>query len=257
MAKVVPPTLDSGFGSVPLLNAFFAELAEKLDNTVSRDGTAPNNMAAELDMNSNRVTNLAPAVNPNDAVTLSQLSGMASGAVISRQEQQFPPFGATIIVPETFTFTIGQNNIAVYFDGVRQFGNYTEVETFEGPGLEFDTPFDGSTWVLLVSNESVGTFDDVPQHFHTTNDITNLSTYTGFDSRYYTETEVDGILSTRVTTNTDQTISGNKTFTGTTQFDGAVNRKDADTSATTRVPRVFVQSGDPGAKAEDGDLWVW
>ena len=31
-------------------------------------------------------------------------------------------------------------------------------------------------------------------HTHTTTDITNLSSYTGFDSRYYTESEVDGLL---------------------------------------------------------------
>ena len=31
-------------------------------------------------------------------------------------------------------------------------------------------------------------------HTHTTSDITNLSAYTGFDARYYTETEVDSML---------------------------------------------------------------
>lgn len=257
MAKVVPPTLDSGFGSVPLLNAFFAELAEQLDNTVSRDGTSPNNMTAELDMNSNRVTNLAPAVNNNDAVTLGQLASLASGAVITKQEVQFPAFGVTTIVPETFSFVAGQNNIAVYIDGIRQVGNYTEVQTGLGLGLEFDVPFNGSQKVILVSNESVGTFDAVPAHNHTTADIVNLSLYTGFDSRYYTEQEIDGILSTRVTTNTAQTISGNKTFSGEVNLHDTVTRKDADTTATTRVPRVFVQSGDPGTKAEDGDIWIW
>lgn len=34
-------------------------------------------------------------------------------------------------------------------------------------------------------------------------------------------------------------------------------RKVANSTATMRIPRVFVQSGDPGAQAADGDLWIW
>lgn len=37
-------------------------------------------------------------------------------------------------------------------------------------------------------------------HTHTTTDITNLSSYTGFDSRYYTESEVDGLLANKLNT---------------------------------------------------------
>lgn len=37
-------------------------------------------------------------------------------------------------------------------------------------------------------------------HTHTTSDITNLSSYTGFDSRYYTETEVNSLLSGKANT---------------------------------------------------------
>ena len=35
------------------------------------------------------------------------------------------------------------------------------------------------------------------------------------------------------------------------------SRKVANSTATMRIPRVFVQSGDPGAAAADGDLWIW
>jgi hypothetical protein len=40
-------------------------------------------------------------------------------------------------------------------------------------------------------------------------------------------------------------------------LDGVVKRKDANSTALTNQPRVFVQSADPGAKAADGDLWAW
>lgn len=32
---------------------------------------------------------------------------------------------------------------------------------------------------------------------------------------------------------------------------------NADGTGTTRIPRTFVQSGDPGADSADGDLWIW
>lgn len=41
------------------------------------------------------------------------------------------------------------------------------------------------------------------------------------------------------------------TFTGTPVL------TNADGTGTTRIPRTFVQSGDPGADSADGDLWVW
>lgn len=40
-------------------------------------------------------------------------------------------------------------------------------------------------------------------------------------------------------------------------FTGSPLLTNADGTGTTRIPRVFVQSGDPGADAGDGDLWVW
>ena len=41
------------------------------------------------------------------------------------------------------------------------------------------------------------------------------------------------------------------TFTGTPVM------QNADGTGTTRIPRVFVQSSDPGADSGDGDLWMW
>ena len=41
------------------------------------------------------------------------------------------------------------------------------------------------------------------------------------------------------------------TFTGTPVL------TNADGTGTTRIPRIFVQSGDPGADSGDGDIWCW
>ena len=51
-------------------------------------------------------------------------------------------------------------------------------------------------------------------HTHTTADITNLSSYTGFDARYYTETESDGRFAPLVHTHTTADITNLSSYTG-------------------------------------------
>jgi hypothetical protein len=75
-----------------------------------------------------------------------------------------------------------------------------------GAGAASGTTFDGTT-ARTISYNTVGAA--ASSHTHTTTDITNLSSYTGLDSRYYTETEVDNFA---VKLTGDQTIDGAKTF---------------------------------------------
>lgn len=57
-----------------------------IDNSISRDGTQPNQMNANLDMNSNRIINLPDALDDQEPVTLSQfnasIGALESGAVL-------------------------------------------------------------------------------------------------------------------------------------------------------------------------------
>lgn len=72
MSKVELRTLESVTGNdaaaTALLNANFEEISEALDNVISRDGTAPNYMDANLDMNNKRLINLADPENDYDAI---------------------------------------------------------------------------------------------------------------------------------------------------------------------------------------------
>lgn len=82
MPKVTLQEVGAGYSASTDLNANNATLEAAIENTLSRDGTAPNQMGANLDMNSHRVTNLADATNPQDAVTLSQVATLALGGTI-------------------------------------------------------------------------------------------------------------------------------------------------------------------------------
>lgn len=70
MAKLSFSTITSGYASVGTLNANFAAISTAFENTLSRDGTSPNAMAGNLDMNSFRVVNLPAPATSSEPVRL-------------------------------------------------------------------------------------------------------------------------------------------------------------------------------------------
>jgi len=74
MAKLTLTDVSAGYLSVATYNANNVLLEAALENTLSRDGTAPNTMSANLDLNSNKVVNVTDGTNNQDAVTLAQLT---------------------------------------------------------------------------------------------------------------------------------------------------------------------------------------
>lgn len=65
--------LNNEASVVNTINANNAAIEAALENTLSRDGTAPNAMGADLDMNSHRIYNLGAPLSPFDAVRLKDL----------------------------------------------------------------------------------------------------------------------------------------------------------------------------------------
>ena len=51
-------TITSGYTSTNVLNANFEALRQAFDNTVSRDGSVPNQLQADLDLDSNDIINV-------------------------------------------------------------------------------------------------------------------------------------------------------------------------------------------------------
>src|SRR5882762_9087163 len=61
------------------INANSNAIQTAFDNTLSRDGTQPNQMKAALDMNSNRILNLPAPISNTDPVRVIDLSNFTSG----------------------------------------------------------------------------------------------------------------------------------------------------------------------------------
>jgi len=83
MAKLTLSTIGSRYGSIDALNANFDAIEAALENTVSLDGTAPNGMEVNLDMNSHKIINLLDPTNNGDAVSKGWLLEQEGNAAAS------------------------------------------------------------------------------------------------------------------------------------------------------------------------------
>mgnify|MGYP001547757395 CR=1 FL=1 len=62
MSKLVVSDIASDYASKQKINSNFDAVVAAIENTLSRDGESPNEMGADLDMNSNRILNLPAPV---------------------------------------------------------------------------------------------------------------------------------------------------------------------------------------------------
>lgn len=69
--------------AVSVFNANNSAITTALDNTLSRDGTTPNQMLSPIDMNSNQVINLPTPATANSALRLSDLTSFVGGGTVT------------------------------------------------------------------------------------------------------------------------------------------------------------------------------
>lgn len=100
MSKITPLfRVISGFLSAVKYNTNADRLEAAFDNTLSRDGSEPNDMGANLDMGEHRIVNLAAPVDVNDAVRLQDILDLEAGEFtldtawdnITDKPSEFPP----------------------------------------------------------------------------------------------------------------------------------------------------------------------
>lgn len=71
-------SLESQPSAIQTLNYNFQLIESALENTLSRDGTSPNQLEATIDANDNRIINLGAPVNGNDAARLVDVANALS-----------------------------------------------------------------------------------------------------------------------------------------------------------------------------------
>jgi hypothetical protein len=133
MAKLTLNTLGSRYGSIDALNDNSDLVEAALENTLSRDGTGPNNMESDLDMDSNRIINLADGINNVDAVNVKQVNGLLqgiySGNIVKLREIATATAGQTVFNLSGLTYTPASNNLSIFINGIKQRLTSAYVET--------------------------------------------------------------------------------------------------------------------------------
>ena len=73
-----PDPINAGFRDTDRWDQILSDISDELANKVDRTGLAPNAMAADLDIGSNRLLNVGTGVNGTDGVNLNQVTNVAT-----------------------------------------------------------------------------------------------------------------------------------------------------------------------------------
>lgn len=236
--KLQLPRLSGGYLDAAQLNEWANLLEAAVENTLSRDGTLPNALTADVDLNGQGLLNSGMSPDdPNAILTRSAvellIQAAASGFVAQRIEEQVATAGQTEITLTTLSYEPETNNVAVYVDGLRVF-DFTEDTPTQ---LTLVDALTVGQVVQIVTNDYLATAS-LPPHRHAWSDLTNVP---DFATRWPAYSEV-----------TDRP----------TQFTPAAhthNASDINAGRMADAQRgVYVQASAPALGAGDaGALWFW
>ena len=127
MSKISLSNLSSGFRSSNKLNENFQQIRTAFDNTLSRDGSTPNQMLASIDMNSNRIINVGA---PKDLTDVARLKDVIGSSINGPRVVTLESLGAAGdgTTDDTAIFTIALTRILEGWTVVGQ-GNYLVSST--------------------------------------------------------------------------------------------------------------------------------
>lgn len=162
MSKLSLNTIGSRYGSIDALNDNFDAIEAAIENTLSLDGTSPNEMEADLDLNGNDLLNVGEVNTASlrlNGVAVSPSTITYNGVV---KETQVATSGQTVFNLSTISYAPLTNNMSVYVDGVYQNpSRYTETSSTRvtfSEGLHVGAVVD---FQVMSLNELSGTADSV------------------------------------------------------------------------------------------------
>ena len=160
MAKLSLNTIGSRYGSIDALNDNFDAIEAAVENTLSLDGTSPNEMEADLDLNGHDLLNVGEVNTASlrlNGVAVSPSTITYNGVV---KETQVATSGQTVFNLSAISYSPLTNNMSVYVDGVYQNpSRYTETSSTRitfSEGLHVGAVVD---FQVMSLNELSGTVD--------------------------------------------------------------------------------------------------
>lgn len=183
------PTISSittGYSSTTLLNNNFEALRNAFDNTLSLDGSSPNSLSSDLDINSNDITNAK-------SVTTTELILGGSRAV-------------NLATTLTFIGAWGASTSYTLNNIVTDSGNAYISLIAHTSGSTFSTDLSAGKWALLASKGASGSGSGDLLASNNLSDLASAATALGNLGLSATATEIN--YTTDVTSNIQAQING-------------------------------------------------
>ena len=180
------PTLSditTGHGTTTKINANFDAIEQAFDNTLSRDGSSPNAMEADLDMNSNQILNLPDATTDREPLTYGQYIAGGASAVVNgfRKETQTATAAQTVFTATSVEWVPGIDNLMVFVNGELQGTDLYTVNS--GTQITFDSGLSAADRVdfivMQIATTQINTVIDaglVSYNPANTSNVTNVET---------------------------------------------------------------------------------
>lgn len=150
--------LQNELTAVTAINANSTLIEGAVDNTLSRDGTSPNQMMANLDMNTNRILNLpAPGI-PTEPLRLQDLIDFEGGGITvltqasQIQSTPFSTISATNVQAALQEIVAESTAVTSFLDStfdIKDSGDITKKVNFEVSGVTT-----GTTRTMTIPNEN-------------------------------------------------------------------------------------------------------
>lgn len=150
MAKrPVVTSISSGYASTTTLNDNFAALVAAFDNTLSRDGSTPNTMDADLDLNGNDILNVNTLTDASGKDILVETKANADAAEAALDEFTDLYLGAKASAPTVDNDGDPLQVGALYFNSTDN-----KFEVYDGSS--FDVAVDSIPAVLPINKGGTG-----------------------------------------------------------------------------------------------------
>lgn len=130
MSKITLNTISSGFQSNDALNANFTAIATAFENTLSRDGSTPNTMSANLDMNGYSIVNALAVEGETNFIW--EGNWTASGTSYVRNNLVYVPTGTSATYGGSSYICIVDHTSTASFDTDYATSNYWQLFARQG-----------------------------------------------------------------------------------------------------------------------------
>lgn len=237
MAKLTltnPDSLANETNFLGIIESNNDAIEAALENTLSRDGTTPNTMGANLDMNSNRIVNLPAASNNTEPVRKAEFdtavgtlsSGLQSFVDAAEASADEAANSATAAAASALAASLSATNAdasadaaAVSEANAESWANLSAtIHVGSSPPAEGNLWYDtlsGSTYVSYDDGDTtqwVAMVVDYPQHTHVIAEITDFDpadyyTAAEIDFDFYDSGEVDTLLAGKANSSHSHAIS--------------------------------------------------